>query len=125
MTISERIYKIMQERGMTQLEFSERTGIPQSTISDWKRKKTNPSVDKLVNICGVLGITPNDLLLNERRDLKKENKSDFYERNDFIIVTEGTDRYELLVEYDRLKSKDKDRLWGYLQALKSSDEKSR
>ena len=73
MTISERIYKIMQECGMTQLEFSERTGIPQSTISDWKRKKTNPSVDKLVNICGVLGITPNDLLLNERRDLKKEN----------------------------------------------------
>ena len=46
MIISERIFKIMEEKGMTQLEFSAGTGIAQSTISDWKRKKTNPSAEK-------------------------------------------------------------------------------
>ena len=34
MTISERIFKLLQERGMSQKEFSDRTGIAQSSISD-------------------------------------------------------------------------------------------
>ena len=47
---------------MRQKEFSEWTGISQSTISDWKRKKTNPSADKILKICEVLGVTPYELL---------------------------------------------------------------
>jgi transcriptional regulator with XRE-family HTH domain len=46
MTISEKIFKLLDERDMNQKEFSERTGIAQSTISDWKRKKTNPVSEK-------------------------------------------------------------------------------
>ena len=38
MTISENIFELLKRRGMSQKEFSERTGIAQSTISDWKRK---------------------------------------------------------------------------------------
>ena len=45
MTISERIFKLMEEREIAQTDFSKATGIAQSTISDWKRKKTNPSSD--------------------------------------------------------------------------------
>lgn len=116
MIISERIYKLMEERNLSQLVFSERTGIPQSTISDWKRKKTNPSSDKIVTICGVLGITPNELLLYDDPSSKR-NSNEQADKNDYMIVTEGSDRYELLVEYDQLKSKDKNRLLGYLQAL--------
>ncbi|MBO4267567.1 MAG: helix-turn-helix transcriptional regulator, partial [Lachnospiraceae bacterium] len=36
MIISERIFKLIEERGMTQIAFSRETGISQSTISDWK-----------------------------------------------------------------------------------------
>lgn len=36
--MSERIYKYLAERGMSQIEFAKRTGISQSTISDWRRK---------------------------------------------------------------------------------------
>lgn len=39
MLISERIFMIMEEKGISQLDLSENTGIAQSTISDWKRKK--------------------------------------------------------------------------------------
>jgi transcriptional regulator with XRE-family HTH domain len=35
---------------MTQKEFSEATGIAQSSISDWKRKKTNPVSEKILII---------------------------------------------------------------------------
>lgn len=58
MLISEKIYKYMEQKGMTQKEFSQCTGISQSTISDWRRKKTNPSADKILKICEVLNITP-------------------------------------------------------------------
>ena len=47
MLISEHIYQYMNEKGITQLEFSKRTGIPQSTVNDWRRKGTNPAADKI------------------------------------------------------------------------------
>ena len=43
MQIGERIYKYLEEKGMSQAEFVSRTGISQSTVSDWKIKKNNPS----------------------------------------------------------------------------------
>ena len=42
MYIRDRIFQKLEELNMTQKEFSEKTGIPQSTISDWRKKKTNP-----------------------------------------------------------------------------------
>ena len=62
MIISEKIYLLMEQRGISQKEFANRTGISQSTISDWKRKKTNPAADKIMKICEVLHVSPYELL---------------------------------------------------------------
>lgn len=43
MIISEKIFYLLDQKGITQKDFAVQTGISQSTISDWKRKKTNPS----------------------------------------------------------------------------------
>ena len=45
MIISERIFYVMEQKNITQLELSKRTGIATSNISDWKKKKTNPRAD--------------------------------------------------------------------------------
>ena len=74
MLISERIYKYMEEKKISQIEFSRRTGITQSTVSDWRRKGTNPSADKIMIICEVLGITPYELLLDTDNKKMKEIK---------------------------------------------------
>ena len=37
-TISDRIFELLKEKGMSQKEFSARTGIAESSISDWKKK---------------------------------------------------------------------------------------
>ena len=42
MTIRDRIFAKLAELNMTQKEFAKRTGIPETTVSDWKKKKTNP-----------------------------------------------------------------------------------
>ena len=62
MIISERIFKMLKEKNMSQNEFAKRVGLASSTISDWKTKKTNPSADKIMDICKVLGVTPEQLL---------------------------------------------------------------
>ena len=51
MIISERIIKVLKERNMTQAEFAKQVGISTSTISEWKKRKTNPTVEKIMDIC--------------------------------------------------------------------------
>ena len=51
MTIRDRIFEKLEELNMTQKEFSLRTGIPQTTVSDWRKKKTNPTAEKIMVIC--------------------------------------------------------------------------
>ena len=40
-------FEKLKEKGMSQKEFSQKTGIAESSISDWKKKHTNPVSDKI------------------------------------------------------------------------------
>lgn len=62
MKISEKIFELMEAKGINQLELAQKTGIGQSTISDWKTKKTNPSANKIMIICKTLEVSPEELL---------------------------------------------------------------
>jgi len=72
MIISERIFKIMEKKKISQLELSKKTGIAQSTISDWKTKKINPSADKLMKICDALDISIEELLQDTMTSKQKK-----------------------------------------------------
>lgn len=108
MIISQKIFSMMEQRGMTQKDFSEQTEISQSTISDWKRKKTNPSADKILKICEVLQITPYELLSDV-------DTKDGCSEVDYII--QNKDESILLESFRRLDIKQKQRVLGYLEAL--------
>ena len=62
MTIRERIFQIMEEKQMTQKEFAKLAKIPESTISDWKKKGNTPSAEKLIGISTALGVPVTELL---------------------------------------------------------------
>lgn len=111
MIISERIFELLEEKKISQKEFSKRTGISQSTISDWKRKKTNPASDKIMPICQVLKVTPYELLSG--------TKSGGCEP-DFVLIGKGTDEHTLIEQYRSLKQMDKGRILGYLQMMQES-----
>lgn len=112
MLISERIYKYLEKRGITQSEFANKTGISQSTISDWRRKGTNPSADKIMIICEVLDISPYELLQGTENKKHKE-----YKPTDYILINKESDEFQLIETYQKLKRDDKRRLEGYLKAL--------
>ena len=66
MTISDRIFERLQQLSISQKEFAGKAGIQQSTISEWKKNKTNPSSDKILAICKALDVTPEWLLSGVR-----------------------------------------------------------
>lgn len=55
------ITKYRQERGWTEYQLAERSGLPQSTISSWYRKNMVPTVPSLEKICTAFGITLSQL----------------------------------------------------------------
>lgn len=113
MIISERIFKIMKERGMTQKEFADKTGISQSTISDWKRKKTNPAADKIIVICETFEMSADELLTGTKN----------YSRplSDYEMISTKSEEYEMLRIFRELDEIGRSRVLGYLDALQEAD----
>ena len=106
--ISEKIFELILRNGVTQKEFSEETGISQSTISDWKRKGTNPSADKILKICEVLKVTPYELLGENEIERKAV---------DLEMCAANTEEKMILEGFRNLPDRKKERILGYLAAL--------
>lgn len=116
MTISDKIFELIRERGMSQKEFSEATGIAQSSISDWKRKKTNPVSEKILVICEVLEVTPYELLSGTEGEGKRSTPSDF------MVIDKNTEIGQFVVDLQKLEPKSRERLMGYFNALKDMEQ---
>lgn len=59
-------FKIMRERaGLTQIQVSEKLGVPQSTIASWETDRALPRADKLIDIAKLLNCTIEELLKKE------------------------------------------------------------
>jgi len=50
-----------EERGWTEYQLAEHSGLPQSTISSWYRKNMVPTIPSLEKICAAFGITLSQL----------------------------------------------------------------
>ena len=118
MTVSEKIFELLNEREMSQKEFSEKTGISQSSISDWKRKKTNPVSEKIMIICEALSVTSEELLSGTEGTGSRSNPSDRY------VIKKDTELGQFITDYQNLSEKDRNRLNGYLKAMKDMRKKS-
>ena len=57
-----RLKNIMKERKITQTELAKRTGIRQSSISDWLNDRYEPKQDKVYIIAKALNVSPAWLL---------------------------------------------------------------
>ena len=55
------ITKYREERGWTEYQLAEHSGLPQSTISSWYRRNVVPAIPSLEKICNAFGITLSQL----------------------------------------------------------------
>ena len=119
MTISERIFERLRQLSMTQKEFAEKTGILQSTISEWKKNKTNPSSDKILVICHVLDVSPEWLLSGVDPAASREKNQKFY------VVDLMTDSGLLISRFNQLERSQRDHILGYVNAFITMQEEAK
>lgn len=65
MTISERLFKTMKEKGVKAVDLAKKLKTNKSTISGWKSRGTTPPAEYIVPICELLEVSPYYLLTGE------------------------------------------------------------
>ncbi|RKM61441.1 XRE family transcriptional regulator [Butyrivibrio sp. CB08] len=116
MTIGQRIFHLLDEKKMTQKEFSDRTGIATTTISDWRKKNTNPGSEKIMAICAALEVTPEFLLSGVTEDSARGNDVDY------MVIPKGTEERALLEMFNGMDFVERAHMMEYAQKI--SEKKS-
>lgn len=97
MTISQRIFFILKQKGKKQRELAEYTGISTSAISAWNKNNTNPAAESLSTIADFLEVSLEYLVTG------KEKTSG---------TVENTTEQELLENYRKLSDFEKGEVLG-------------
>ena len=63
-----------KQAGLTQLQLAERLRITDRAVSKWETGKSLPDSSLMLELCGLLGITVNDLLNGEVIEMEKINE---------------------------------------------------
>ena len=111
MTIGQRIFYLLEEKNMTQKEFSNRTGIATTTISDWRKKNTNPGSDKVMAICAALDVTPEYLLSGVSEDSERGKNVDY------MVIPKGTEERELIELFNGMDWVSRARMMEYARKV--------
>ena len=115
-----RLKNIMSERKITQSELSKRTGIRQSSISDWLNGRYEPKQDKIYLIAQALGVSPSWLL---GYDKTPSNQTDGYyvdpETAEFAEYLRTRPEARLLFSASRgISKEDMEKAVEYIELLK-------
>ncbi len=65
MSLGQKLLDLRKSKHLSQEEASEKLSVSRQTISKWETDQSTPDFDKIVPLCKLYGITPNELLLNE------------------------------------------------------------
>lgn len=68
MTISERLFAIMEEKGKKAADLCRLLDIKTSVTSSWKQRNSDPPAKYITQICKFLDVTPQYLLTGEEND---------------------------------------------------------
>lgn len=58
--------QLIKDRGITPYRVAKDTGISQVTLTDWKKGRSTPKVDKLIKITNYLGVPLEEFLEEEK-----------------------------------------------------------
>ena len=79
--LGERLFKLRRDKKLSQEEVAEKLNVTRQTISKWETDQSVPDFDKIVPLCELYGITPNELFI----ELKEKETS---KNNEFVIDSE-------------------------------------
>lgn len=97
MTIIERIFLIMKEKGLKQKELATATNKNESQITSWKNRNCNPPAELLPDIAKFLNVSINYLVTGQTET----------NNNNFNFLNSNNDEAELLKNYQKLDQRGK------------------
>ncbi len=70
--LGERLLELRKDKRLSQEEVAEKLNVTRQTISKWETDQSMPDFDKIVPLCELYGITPNELFieLKEKESLR-------------------------------------------------------
>jgi transcriptional regulator with XRE-family HTH domain len=78
MNLGEKLFELRKSKNLTQDDVAEKLEVTRQTISKWETNQSTPDFDKIVPLCNLYEITPNELLMKE---IQKENSQNEQENN--------------------------------------------
>ncbi len=86
-------------QNLTQMQLAEKLGITDRAVSRWETGKTLPDASIMLELCGILGISVNDLLTGEV--VTMENYNENLEKNllEMVKAKQKADKQLLRLEY--------------------------
>ncbi|MBQ2704769.1 MAG: helix-turn-helix domain-containing protein [Clostridia bacterium] len=72
--IGKYIAECRKNKNLTQMQLAEKLNITDRAVSKWERGKALPDSSIMLELCGLLGITVNDLLCGEEVDMENNNQ---------------------------------------------------
>lgn len=78
--LGKRIANLRKKRRLTQEQMAEKTELSTNYISHIENSRSIPSLETLVKLCGVLDVTPDELLLGTRQDMENYLLSDIQQK---------------------------------------------
>lgn len=105
-SIMDKIFELLTEKGISQKELSDLTGISTSAISDWKHKGATPSAYNVKRICEALNVDAEEIIGN--RNSAKEGG---------IVIERNDELYEFVHSYRELDESEKKRILAYAMVM--------
>ena len=68
------IAECRKQKGLTQMQLSEKLGITDKAISKWERGISIPDASIMLEVCGILGISVNELLSGEKINMENNDQ---------------------------------------------------
>ena len=105
-SIMDKIFELLTEKGISQRELSDLTGISTSAISDWKHKGSTPSAYNVKKICEALNVDAEEIIGN--RNSAKEGG---------IVIDKNDDLFEFVNSYRGLDESAQKRILAYAMTM--------
>lgn len=97
MDLGEKLYELRRTKNLSQENVADKLNVTRQTISKWETNQSTPDFDKIMPLCELYGITPNELLSENNEEVmqaKEENNFEEVKQHIFTRGKEDKDDYE-------------------------------
>lgn len=98
--------RLLIEKGVRAADVSRATGVPQSTLTDWKKGRSVPKMDKIEKLAAYFGVQPEYILKGETPEgITKKYSLQTFEKMGILLGGEFAVNPERLSELIRIFGK--------------------